>query len=108
MDTLLILGQSFPTANTLTSLYVVPSATSTTTSSLIICNQGPGADYFSISLAVSGSADNVKQYIYYRLFLDANDTFIATVGLTLAASDVVRCFSLNGYCSFNLAGVQLT
>jgi hypothetical protein len=107
-DTLLVLGQSSPVAGVLTALYTVPSATSATISSLIVCNTQGGADYFSISVAVGGSADNIKQYIYGVQWLDTNDTFIATVGITLASSDVVRCLSMNGNLSFSLFGVQIT
>ena len=107
-DTLLVLAQKAPVANTLTTLYTVPSATSTTVSSITVCNTQSTTDYFSISVAVGGSADNIKQYIYAVVYLDANDTFIATVGITLAANDVVRCECANGNCSFSLFGVQIT
>lgn len=107
-DTLQVLGQSFPNPTTLTTLYTVPSATSSMVSSIMICNQGPEEDWFNISVAIGGSADSPKQYIYSQLYLDANDTFIATVGVSMAASDVLRCYSTNGYCSFSAFGVQIT
>lgn len=107
-DTLLVLGQSNPTANVLTTLYTVPSATSTTISSITVCNQSSGSANFNVSIAVAGAADSPQQYIYYQLFLDGNDTFIATVGLTLAATDQVRVLSTTGNLSFGLFGVQIT
>lgn len=107
-DTLLVLGQSQPSANVLTTLYTVPASTSTTVSSITICNVSSTTDYFSVSVAPGGASDTLSQYIYYEVFLDGNDTFIATVGFTLATTDVVRCLSLNGNISFSLFGVQIT
>jgi hypothetical protein len=105
-DTLLVLGQAYPNATVLTALYTAPTAT--TVSSLTVCNLVGAADYFRISIAPGGASDTQEQYVYYDLYLDPNDTFIATVGFTLAATDVVRCRSLNGYLAFNLFGVQVS
>jgi hypothetical protein len=107
-DTILVLGQSMPTANTLTTLYTVPAATSATISSITICNHSSTPDTFNLSIAPGGASDTPSQYIYYELYLDGNDTFIATVGFTMATTDVVRVLSLNGTSSFSLFGVQIT
>ena len=108
-DTFKVLGQSFPSAATLTTLYTVPALTSTTASSITVCNQSSTtADSFRISIQVAAAADTSKQYIYYNLPLAANDTFIATIGATLATTDVVKCYSSGGLSSFNLFGVEVT
>jgi len=107
-DSVKILGQSIPSAGVLTNIYTVPASTSATISSITICNQGGSPTNFRISVAVGGAADNTKQYIYYDLYLDASDTFIATAGITLAATDVVRVKSNNGNVSFNLFGVEVS
>ena len=107
-DTLKILGQLVPSANVLTDLYVVPAATSSSISSITICNQSASSINFSISVAAAGSADNPKQYIYYLIFLDAYDTFTATLGISLGTTDVVRILSNGASVSFNIFGVELT
>lgn len=107
-ETLKVLGQSVPTASTLTALYIVPGSTSAVVSSIIICNQNSSTTIkFRISLAKSGAADTPAQYIYYDLPLIANDTFIATVGISLAATDVVRIQSDTANVSFNILGVEV-
>jgi hypothetical protein len=106
-DILLNLGQANPAANTLTTLYTVPAATSASVSSIVVCNLTSNTDSFRISIAVGGAADSLKQYIYYNLFMDANDTFIATVGLSMATTDVIRCYSTNGNLSFSAWGVEV-
>jgi hypothetical protein len=63
---------------------------------------------FRVSVAVGGGATANKDYIYYDLPIGANDTFIATVGLTLAATDVVRVYASNTNLSFSLYGSEIS
>jgi glucose-6-phosphate dehydrogenase assembly protein OpcA len=102
------LGQSSPSATTETTLYTVPAATSAITSSIVVCNRSSVLSTFRVSVAVGGGATANKDYIYYDLPIGANDTFIATVGLTLAATDVVRVYASNTNLSFSLYGSQIT
>lgn len=103
-----ILGQSAPAATVLTALYTVPAATQSIGSSIVCCNTSAVADVFRVSVAPLGAADAIAQYQYYDIPILANDTFIATIGFTLGATDVVRCYSLNGTCSFTLYGNKIT
>jgi hypothetical protein len=102
------LAQSAPTATTLTAIYTVPALTSTVISSMIVCNRGTTATTFRISIAVAGLADATKQYLYYDVPISKNNTFIATIGVTLATTDVVRVFAGNANLSFTLVGVEET
>jgi hypothetical protein len=107
-ETLKVLGQSVPTATTLTTLYTVPAATSAVISSIVVCNQNSSTTIrFRVSIAIGGAADATSQYLYYDLPLLNNDTFIATVGISLAATDVVRIQSDTANVSFNLLGVEV-
>lgn len=106
-DTTKVLAQTAPSATTLTDSYTVPWATMTTISSVVVCNRGGTAATFRLSAAVAGAADATKQYLYYDVPLAANDTFIATIGLTLNATDVLRVYASNGNLSFNTFGVEV-
>lgn len=109
METLKILGQLVPNPLTLSDLYTVPVSTMTSVSSLVICNQNPDLwVVFRISLAIGGAVNDPKQYIYYDLPLDPNDTFIATIGVGLNTGDVVRVQSSGSNISFNLFGVEVS
>lgn len=101
-----VLGQLAPAATTLTALYTVPGATKATASSIVVANTSSVTDTFRVSIAIAGAADTIAQYIYRDVDVPGNDTFIATVGITLATTDVVRCFSTNGTLSFNLFGIE--
>lgn len=108
MDTLKVLGQLYPLSSELTDLYVVPPSTYATASSLTVCNQTGSAASFHFSIAVGGATDDPKQYIYFDLFLDANDSFISTVGLSLGPGDVARVRSSITGLSFSLFGVEIS
>ena len=103
-----VLAQLAPAATTRTALYTVPSSTNTVTSTLFVCNRNSSNIKFSVAVAVANAADDPKQYLYYDLTLTKNDTFGATVGLTLAASDVVYVYSDTSNVAFTLMGVEVT
>lgn len=103
-----VLGQSVPSATTLTDIYTVPASTSTVISSISICNTSSTATTFRISVAVAGAANTNKQYLYYDVTIAGNDTFVATIGITLATTDVVRVYSTLATLSFNLFGSEKT
>ena len=103
-----VLGQSQPTSASLTDLYTVPAATSATVSSIVICNTSGSTRAFRISIAVAGAADNIKQYLYYDVSIESGDTFIATIGATLAATDKIRVKTDSGNSlSFSAFGIEV-
>ena len=103
-----ILGQVSPSATTETDLYTVPSATSTVCSSLSICNRGGTQTTFRVSISPAGAATANKDYLYYDVTLAGNDTFIATIGVTLATTDVIRVYSGNASLSFQVWGTEIS
>jgi hypothetical protein len=103
-----ILGQSALAITTITAVYTVPALTQAVVSSIVICNVSAVATTFRISLAVAGLADTPKQYLYYNVALPANDTFIATIGVTLGAGDIIRAYSTGANTSVNVFGVEIT
>ena len=105
-QTIKVLSQTMPSAATLTDSYTVPALTTAVISSIVICNQSATATTFRVSVAVAGLADTPKQYLYYNVTIAGNDTFIATIGVSLGAADVVRVYSTLATCSFNIFGVE--
>ena len=103
-----VLGQSSPAATTETALYTVPADTSAVASSVIVCNRSAVLSTFRISIAIAGATTANKDYIYYDLPIGANDTFIATIGVTLATTDVVRVYASNTNLSFSLYGSEIS
>lgn len=105
-DTLKVLGQALPAANTLTALYTVPAATQTAVSTITVCEESGVGTTYSISVAPAGAADTLSQYLAYNAPLLANETKGFTLGITLATTDVVRVLSASGAVAFSAFGVQ--
>lgn len=100
-----IQAQSIPSGGTLADLYTATLAMEVV-SSITVCNQNSFDVTFRISVALLGAADTLAQYRYYDTPLAANDTFVATIGATLAATDKIRVRSDRGGVSFAVDGVK--
>lgn len=107
-ETMKVLGQSNPSAATLTDCYTVPALTETAVSTITVCNRSSVATTFRISVAPAGAADSDEQYLYYDVAMPGNDTFAATFGVSLEAADVVRVYATLATLSFNVFGVERT
>lgn len=107
-EALKILAQSSPAATTLTDTYTVGAGKSTTISSITVCNRGNTATTFRLSVAIAGAANANAQYVYYDQAIDAYSTFVATIGITLSATDVLRIYAGSANLSFNVFGVEVS
>lgn len=103
-----VLGQSNPSATTATTLYTVPSATSTIVSTITVCNQAATAGTYRVAVRVAGAALAASQYIAYDVSLPANATDTLTLGVTLAATDVVTVYASSANFSFSAFGSELS
>lgn len=103
-----VLGQLNPGAAALTALYTVPGGAEAVISTFTVANRSAVATAFRMSIAVAGAADDPKQYTYYDIPIPGNDTFAATLGITLGPADVIRVYATLATLSFGLSGVELT
>jgi hypothetical protein len=104
-NTLKTLGQAKPSAATLTDTYTVPASTSAVVQ-IVATNQSVTATAIRVSVAVAGAADTAKQYIAYDVPIGSNEVILVAVGVTLAATDVVRCYCTLATVSFNVFGQE--
>ena len=104
-----VLGQSNPSATTLTDAYTVPGGgvTGAVLSSIVVANRG-AATTFRVSVAVAGVADDNKQYLAYDTPITDNDVVVLTLGITLATTDVVRVYAGAARLSFNIFGEEVS
>lgn len=102
-----VLAQSNPSATTNTNLYTVPSATSTVVSTITICNQSSSQGSYRIAVRPAGAAIAAEHYIAYDVPIQANDTTALTLGLTLAATDVITIYATTASLSFGLFGSEV-
>jgi hypothetical protein len=103
-----VLGQSNPSAITATTLYTVPSATSAVVSTITICNQASTAGTYRIAVRPAGATLAAEHYIVFSATVAANDTTTLTLGLTLAATDVVTVYASSTSISFNAFGSEIS
>ncbi len=107
-NTYKILGQVSPLATTSTDLYTVPASTSAVCSSISICNRGTSDTTFRVSISQGGASITNKDYLYYDVTLAGNDTFVATLGITLATTDKIRVYAGNTNLSFQIWGTEIS
>jgi glucose-6-phosphate dehydrogenase assembly protein OpcA len=106
-NTIKVLGQQNPSATTLTTLYTVPASTSTVISSISICNRSSVATSFRVAVRPAGASISNEHYIYYDITIAGNDTFIATIGMSLATTDVVSVYATLATLSFHAYGQEV-
>lgn len=104
-----VLGQSKPTAASLTDIYTVPASTSAIVTGIVACNQSATATTIRVSIAIAGAADTAAQYIAFDLAIGGNETiFILDGVLTLATTDKIRVYNTLATVSFNVFGQEIT
>ena len=102
-----VLGQSAPAATTDTALYTVPAATSAVVSTLSVCNRGASTT-FRVAIRPAGATIANQHYIVFDNWVNQYDTVFLTLGVTLAATDVVTIYAGANTLSFSLFGSELT
>jgi hypothetical protein len=102
------LGQAKPTAATDTTLYTVPSAAGNyaVVSSLVVSNLTSDLTNVRVAIRPAGETLEDKHYIIYGNGVSPYQTQVFTIGITLAATDVVTVHDTIGKCAFNLFGSE--
>lgn len=103
-----VLGQVAPSATTPTAVYTVPSATEAIVSSVTVCNRAGTAGTYRLAVRPDGAVLANQHYIVYDASIDANDTIVLTIGLTLDAADVLEAYASSADMSFNAYGSEIS
>ena len=103
------LGQLDLTTTSLTDIYTVPASTETVISTVVIANRSATATTFRLANRVDGDAISNQHYLAYDVPVAANDSTTLTLGITMAATDVltVSAGSANAL-SINAFGAEVT
>ena len=102
-----VLGQSNPSAASDSTLYTVPAATSTVLSTISVANLGTSGT-FRVAVRPAGASILNEHYLAYDVGLNANDAITFTIGVTLAATDVVTVRASNTSFAFSAFGSEIT
>ena len=99
-----VLGQSNPSATTLTTLYTVPSAKEAVVSTISVANLTATAATFRIAVRPAGASIANQHYIGYDITVGASDSTLITVGITMAATDVLSVYASTANLAFSAFG----
>ena len=102
-----VLGQLNPASGSLSVLYTVPVATSAVCSTLVVSSLGVSSNVRIAVQPASASIEN-KHYIVYDSAVNQYDSTFLTLGVTLAATDVISVRSSTASSSFTLFGSEIT
>lgn len=99
-----VLGQSNPSATTLTTLYTVPAGSSAVVSSISVANLASTSATYRIAIRPAGASIANQHYLGYDVTLAPSDSTIITVGITLAATDVISVYASTATVAFQAFG----
>lgn len=102
-----VLGQTNPTGGIDVNVYTVGAGKSTVVSTITVANLASTAATFRIAIRPSGEALNERHYIAYNSTVGANDTTAFTIGITLAATDVITVYASTSNISFSVFGSEI-
>lgn len=103
-----VLGQLNPAATTAGTLYTVPAATSTVVSTINVCNISSVVGTFRIAIRPAGSTLANQHYLIYDTTLNGNDSISFTLGVTLAATDVITVYASSANFVFSAFGSEIS
>jgi hypothetical protein len=109
-----ILGQIAPSSNTLTNVYVTGASVSSVVNTIYLCNQDTANANVSVIVRPVNEALANKHYILQDQRLDAADTIILNLNITmnsdviLAANIATRTGEATANCSVNAYGVEIS
>ena len=103
-----ILGQSAPTAASLTTLYTVPASTEAIISTLTVGNRSSTATSFRYAIRPGGAAVANQHYGPYDHAISGNEFMVITLGFGLATTDVFSVYATLATLSFTLGGMEIT
>ena len=110
-----ILGQIFPSTNTLTNVYVSPTSTSAIVNTIYITNQDTANANVDIIIRPINETLGNKHYLLRQQKIDAADSIILNINVTmnsdviLAANNATRAGETkSANVSFNAFGVEIT
>ena len=103
-----VLAQSSPSATTNTDIYTVGAGKQAVVSTITIANRSATARSYRIAIRPAGATLANQHYIAYDVSVLANDTTALTIGVTLAATDVVTVYASTTDLSFGIFGSEIS
>jgi hypothetical protein len=103
-----ILGQIFPSANTLTNVYVTGASTSAVVNSIYITNQGNINSNVAIMLRPINEFMQNKHFILREETVPAAATYILNLGITMGPNTILAANTTLANVSYGAFGLEIT
>jgi hypothetical protein len=102
-----VLGQSAPSATTATTLYTVPSLKESIISTLVVANRSSSVRTYRVAVRPAGAALANQHYVAFDVAVGAGDSTTLTLGITLAATDVLTVYASSADLTFSAFGTEI-
>jgi glucose-6-phosphate dehydrogenase assembly protein OpcA len=97
-----------PAANTLSTLYTVPSSTQAVVSTINVCNTASADATYRIAIVPNGVSITNANYIVFNATISGNETIAFTQGITMGAQDVLSVFASTASVAFNAFKMEIS
>jgi hypothetical protein len=93
---------------TAANIYTCPTATAAVVSSISVCNTSSTAATFTVGISTASATYEASGLLFYQVSLAGNDSFIATMGATLDATNKYLVASTSASTvSFSVFGSEI-
>lgn len=97
------------TIGTAANIYTCPSATAAVISTINVCNTSSTAATFTIGISTASATFQAAGYLFYQVSIAGNDSFTATIGATLDATNCYLVASSSATTvSFSVFGSEIS
>jgi hypothetical protein len=104
-----VLGRKAVAATTAEELYVVPASSSAVVSTIVIANRSAGADTYRLAVKPTSATTLANEhYLAYDIAIAANDSTALTLGITLAAGNVIVTYASAADLTITAFGSELS
>jgi len=103
-----VLGRKAAAATTAEELYATPSSSAAVVSTIVIANRAATAKTYRIAVKpATGTTLANEHYLAYDVTIAANDSTALTLGITLAAGNVIVTYASSADLTFTAFGSEL-
>jgi len=103
-----VLGRKAAAATTAEELYATPSSSAAVVSTIVVCNRASSARTYRLAVKpTSGTTLATDHYLAYDVTVAANDSVALTLGITLAAGNVIVTYASAADLTFTAFGSEL-
>jgi hypothetical protein len=103
-----VLGRKAAAATTAEELYATPSSSAAVISTIVVANRAASAKTYRIAVKpATGTTLANEHYLAYDIAIAANDSTALTLGITLAAGNVIVTYASSADLTFTAFGSEL-